>query len=55
MIGEGEDRIESEEDLKLLGFRFGSKPNVDRQVEHILYRANLRFFALRSYAESMLS
>ena len=49
---EGEE-IQSRDSLKLLGFHFGSKPDVSHQVAHIKRRAMTRFFVLRYYSAFM--
>lgn len=42
----GSERINSKSDLKLLGFVFGSEPNVSRHVEEIKKKFRSRFWSL---------
>ena len=39
--------------MKLLGFYFSEKPNVNRQVENIIRRAMIRFFVFRKFSQFM--
>ena len=45
--------IHSEKTLKLLGFVFSDRPNVNAQVENLVNRAAKRVFILRYYSEFM--
>ena len=45
--------IQSESTLKLLGFVFSDRPNVNAQVENLVNRAAKRVFVLRYYSEFM--
>ena len=43
--------VQSEEELKLLGFIFSDKPNCNKQIKYILKRASARFYVLRYYSK----
>ena len=43
--GNGED-IQSNNNLKMLGFVFEEKPNVNAQIEHLIKKASKRLFIL---------
>ena len=45
--------IESDEELKLLGFVFSKKPNCNAQIKNLLHRASARFYVLKYYSSFM--
>ena len=48
------EKITSDNELKMLGFSFSTKPNVGLQVENIIKKANKRFFVLLRYKRAGL-
>ena len=51
----GNDKIESSDELKVLGFIFGKKPTVQKHVDYILKKARSRLWAIRNIKSAGIS
>ena len=49
LLDDDKTKIESGEELKMLGFYFSEKPTVQLQVKRLIQKANKRFFLLLNY------
>ena len=49
------ETVESENELKMLGFLFAEKPTVHAQIQNIIKKANKRFFVLLKYKRAGIS
>ena len=47
LVTEEKEKIESQKTLKILGYHFGTKPNVDAQVENLKKKFRARSWAIR--------